>query len=100
MALRDRFGVKPLYYTVVDGTWIITSEIKALLAYPGTFSRFNRARVLNFMANCLTDHTDETLLRDIHTVQPGTYTELTGDRVTRRTFWTLRIDTTREKQPE
>ncbi len=32
--VRDQFGIKPLYYTVVDNTIVFSSEIKALLAYP------------------------------------------------------------------
>jgi asparagine synthase (glutamine-hydrolysing) len=31
---RDRFGVRPLYYTQVDGAFLFASEIKALLACP------------------------------------------------------------------
>lgn len=33
--VRDRLGVKPLFYTVLDGTIIFGSEIKALFEYPG-----------------------------------------------------------------
>lgn len=32
VAIRDRFGIKPLYYAVVDGAVYFASEIKALLA--------------------------------------------------------------------
>jgi asparagine synthase (glutamine-hydrolysing) len=32
IACRDRFGIKPLYYTWHDGAFIAASEIKALLA--------------------------------------------------------------------
>jgi len=35
---RDRFGIKPLYYRVADGTLSFASELKALLEQPG-FSR-------------------------------------------------------------
>ena len=31
-AARDRFGIKPLYYTIYDGTFYLASEIKALAA--------------------------------------------------------------------
>lgn len=32
---RDRFGVKPLFYSIHNGTLLFGSEIKAILAYPG-----------------------------------------------------------------
>ena len=32
--VRDQFGIKPLYYTVIDNTIVFASEVKSLLAYP------------------------------------------------------------------
>jgi asparagine synthase (glutamine-hydrolysing) len=31
---RDRLGKKPLYYSVLDGTFLFASELKAIMAYP------------------------------------------------------------------
>ena len=39
---RDHFGVKPFYYTVHDNTFIFASEIKSILAYPGTEAKLDR----------------------------------------------------------
>lgn len=33
--VRDQFGIKPLYYTLIDGVLVFASEIKALFEYPG-----------------------------------------------------------------
>ncbi len=41
-AARDRFGIKPLYYTHYQGTLYLASEIKALLA-AGVPARWDRA---------------------------------------------------------
>lgn len=32
--VRDHFGIKPLYYTIVDNTLIFATEIKAILEHP------------------------------------------------------------------
>ena len=32
---RDHFGVKPLFYTILNNTFIFASEIKAIFEYPG-----------------------------------------------------------------
>ena len=32
---RDRLGIKPLYYSFVNGAFVFGSEIKAIAAYPG-----------------------------------------------------------------
>ncbi len=47
---RDRAGEKPLYYAVVDGSFIFASELKALLAWP----RFRREIDYTSVADFLT----------------------------------------------
>ncbi len=32
---RDYFGIKPFYYSVIDGNLVFASEIKSILEYPG-----------------------------------------------------------------
>ena len=70
---RDRFGVKPLYYTVAGGRFRFASEIKALLIDPEVPRRPNDPRVIDFLARGLADHTEETMFDGIDQLPPGAY---------------------------
>jgi len=98
VACRDRFGVKPLYYAVVEGTWIFASEIKALLAYPGAFRGFRDQNVERFVNQGAVDGDDSTMFRDIWALSPATYLELGPDGASHRRYWTLTIDGRHEGQ--
>ncbi|WP_066714251.1 asparagine synthase (glutamine-hydrolyzing) [Clostridium sp. Marseille-P299] len=39
---RDRAGVKPLFYSIVDGTIVFGSEIKTLFQFPGITPKINK----------------------------------------------------------
>jgi asparagine synthase (glutamine-hydrolysing) len=68
---RDRFGVKPFYYTVAGGRFRLASEIKALLLDPEVPRRPNDPRVFDFLARGLADHTGETMFEGIYQLPPG-----------------------------
>ena len=89
---RDRFGVKPLYYTMVDGAWIFASEIKAILAFPGAFRGFHARNVRRFVEQTQVDCGEETLFTEIFALPPGTRLELSNGRLTRHRYWSLCID--------
>jgi asparagine synthase (glutamine-hydrolysing) len=67
-AARDRFGIKPLYYTVHAGTLYLASEVKALLA-AGVPARWNLESF--FQSNNAVLEADRTLFQDIYEVPPG-----------------------------
>lgn len=56
---RDRFGVKPLYYAFVAGTFLFASEIKAIIAHPDLSPRMNLPGLLEYFTfqNFFTDQT-------------------------------------------
>ena len=70
-AARDRFGIKPLFYAVHDGTLLLASEVKALLA-AGVPARWDRAS-FRHCAGILVPRQDRTLFAGIHQVPPGHY---------------------------
>lgn len=70
---RDRFGIKPFYYTIVPEGFLFASEIKALLEHPGVGTAPNDLLVLTFLASGVSDHTRETMFRDIRQIPPSHY---------------------------
>jgi asparagine synthase (glutamine-hydrolysing) len=61
---RDRFGIKPFYYTKVDNKFIFGSEIKQLLEfYPKRY--VNQKILMDYIVTSYEEHTDETFFEGI-----------------------------------
>lgn len=82
---RDRFGIKPFYYTVVDGVFYFASEAKALLPFlpeidtdPGALAEY-----LTFQYS-IGEH---TLFKGIKQLLPGHALTLENGEVTVRRYW-------------
>ncbi|MEH1972427.1 MAG: asparagine synthase (glutamine-hydrolyzing) [Nostoc sp.] len=67
-AARDRFGIKPLYYTENGGTLYLASEVKALFV-AGVPARWNPESFFQYNSAVL--EADRTLFQDIYEVPPG-----------------------------
>ncbi|WP_323592281.1 asparagine synthase (glutamine-hydrolyzing) [Aliarcobacter butzleri] len=62
---RDRFGVKPFYYTEINGKFVFGSEIKQLLEFYE--DRFvNETILVDYLLYGLEEHTNETFFRNIY----------------------------------
>jgi asparagine synthase (glutamine-hydrolysing) len=70
---RDRFGVKPFYYTTAADCFRFASEIKALLLDPAVERVPNDPRVLDFLVRGFADHTEETMFERIYQLPAGSY---------------------------
>jgi asparagine synthase (glutamine-hydrolysing) len=91
LAARDRFGVKPLYYAVVDGVHVFASEIKALLAYPGANRGHDEDVVNVYLRKGRLDEGERTMFRGVAAVPAGAVMEVTRQRSTTRRFWALDV---------
>lgn len=58
---RDRFGIKPLYYTHINDKIYFASEIKAFKAIKAWKPKINHTRLLEYLAYNMSDHTNETM---------------------------------------
>ena len=67
--VRDRFGIKPLYYTLVGDTLVFGSELKVLFAHPEVPRRFDAAGLYHQLMQTIVPGT--TAFEGIRQVSPG-----------------------------
>lgn len=95
IAIRDRFGIKPLFYAVVDGEVFFASEIKALLALgvpavwdlEGATSGFSRPH-------------EKTEFAGISTVPPGCYAIARDGQVRIYPYWDWEFPTAEQARQD
>jgi asparagine synthase (glutamine-hydrolysing) len=87
--VRDRFGIKPLYYTYQDGKFIFGSEIKFVASF---FEHLyaNEQMVYEYLRYNYIDHKEETLFQDIMQLEPNSYLKITKDGIKRGKYWDLK----------
>lgn len=82
---RDRFGIKPFYYTIVDGILYYASEVKALLPFLQNveidLEGFKDYLTFQF---CLAG---KTLFKGINELLPGHYLTVVNGQVTIQKYW-------------
>jgi asparagine synthase (glutamine-hydrolysing) len=70
LAARDPLGVKPLYYTFQDGTFVAGSELRALLAHPAVARELDPEAVVEYLAFGSVSG-DRTLVAGVRKLLPG-----------------------------
>ena len=75
---RDRYGIKPLYYTQQGRTFLFGSEVKAILAHPAYRTELDRQALLEYFTfqNLFTDR---TLFEGVRLLPAGHWLRLGAD---------------------
>lgn len=91
-AVRDRFGVKPLYWTDTSSYIAFSSEAKQLRVLPSYDFRLHKGVAYDFLRYSLLDHTDQTLEQNVWQVKPGHFIEvdLTENKTQVKKWYALR----------
>jgi asparagine synthase (glutamine-hydrolysing) len=86
--VRDRLGIKPLYYGRAGGSLVFGSELKALRAFPGFAAEIDRGAVALFLRHSYVP-APHTVFRGIHKLLPGSILSLRApdERAEPRAFW-------------
>ena len=85
--VRDRFGIKPLFYASDSRRLVFASEIKSILRHPSFRAELRPEALYRTLCSVLAP--SETIFRGIRQVEPGTYLKITKGRVETRKYWSL-----------
>ncbi|OIJ24096.1 asparagine synthase (glutamine-hydrolyzing) [Nocardioides luteus] len=83
---RDRFGVRPLFYTRVAGQLLFASEVKALYASPDVPRELDPAG-LDQVLTLWSAVAPRTVFREISQVPPGSYLTFREGREVEHRYW-------------
>lgn len=84
LAVRDRLGIKPLFYTQHEGTWYFASEVKAILA-AGVPCEWDEDAYAS-RAFYLRDH---TLFKGVRSVKPGCWVLVDNGGMQGGRYWDM-----------
>ena len=83
---RDHFGIKPLYYGKMNGTFFAGSEIKAFLDHPNFNKELNKAALKPFMTFQY-PALDETFFKGIFKLPEGHYFYYRNGEFSMAQYW-------------
>ena len=70
---RDHFGIKPLFYTIFNDTIIFSSEIKAILKYPGFETIIDKYGISELFGIGPAHTPGTTVFKNIYEIMPANF---------------------------
>ncbi len=86
---RDRVGIKPFFYAILNNTFYFASEIKALLAL-GVEARPCEKMIFDYLYHGFYDHTEFTFFDGIKSLLPGHCALWSHSELKIKKYWDLK----------
>jgi asparagine synthase (glutamine-hydrolysing) len=87
LLIRDRMGIKPLYYYPTKDGVLFGSEPKAILAHPSVQPRVNREGFRELLV--LAKNPERTVYAGMFEVRPGQIARVSRQGIRKRNYWML-----------
>ena len=87
--VRDRLGVKPLFYAFWNNSLLFSSEIKGILAYPGFPAEVDREGLCEIFALGPAKTFGKGVFRNVKEVLPGHVLDYYESRLVQKPYWEL-----------
>ncbi len=86
--VRDRVGVKPLYYYFKDGVLLFASELKALMKHPGYSKQIDLSILPHYLRFGFIQ-SPYTIFQDTFKLKPGHYLCLYKNKLVETKYWDI-----------
>jgi len=87
---RDRFGQKPLYYSINKGTISFSSENKFIRNLDTNKIKINENYLADYLYKGISDHNSHSAFVGINEVLPGHYLEYDSNGIREVNYWNFR----------
>lgn len=88
---RDFFGIKPLYYAQMNGTFMFGSEIKSFLAHPNFKKELNEKVLENYLTFQYSP-TEETFFKNVNKLMPAHYFTYKDGKLNIKRYWDVHFN--------
>lgn len=96
---RDFFGIKPLYYALMDDTFMFGSEIKSFLPHPNFKKELNESALENYLTFQYSP-TNKTFFKNVYKLPPAHYFIYQNSKLDIKKYWEIKFDVDDSKDIE
>ncbi len=87
--VRDHFGIKPLFYSIINNNIVFASEVKALFKYPGLKPKLNKESICELFGLGPAHTPGHGIFQDIHELKPAHYLLYNEYGIEIKEYWKL-----------
>ena len=86
--VRDRFGIKPLFYAEINNEVVFASTIAAIKQHPNFSASPNLSTLRHYLSTLRLTFGEQTVFEGISTVRPAEIVTFQNGRPCKTTYWT------------
>lgn len=85
--VRDRCGIKPLFYSQINGDFVFASSISAIRKHPHFSSQPNFAAISHYLQTLRITLGKQTVFQDIYTLKPAEIIHFNQGKLAHQIYW-------------
>ena len=90
---RDRYGIKPIYYSYENNQFVFSSEIRFIRKI-SNLNDSNPSQIRKYINSGITDDNSETFIKNIFQLQPASYLKFKANKIETKKYYKLEFANT------